>query len=183
MNRQDEDFAIRFLKSHELQPKRYPGKDSKRNQNTPDFRVSDSNGYFFYCELKSVKNDKESDGKLHSTTHNNLTKKIHKAAEQFRSVNSKHLVPNVLVWFSHDCRINDQNLRDLLDGRIKINGKPLKSLHPYRYGRTNQDFKEIDLHIWLYPWGEPVYVFTPCFDFDTTIKLCRIFDIYNVKRL
>jgi len=184
INKEDEERAIRFFESHGLQPKRYPGKDSKRLKKTPDFTVSASNGYFFYCEQKSVLAITGNDGILHSTINNNLTDNIHEAAKQFKEVNSKHLVPNVLVWFSHNCQINDQTLRDLLNGRIEFNGKQLANLLKFRHGRIGHDLEEIDLHIWLYPWGEPIYVFTPYFKVDTltVVKLCRIFDINNVSQ-
>lgn len=184
IHREDEDRACRFFESHSLQPKRYPGKDSKREKKTPDFTVSASNGYFFYCEQKSVLAETGNDGILHSTINNNLTDKIHEAAKKFREVNSKHLVPNVLVWFSYNCQINDQTLRDLLNGRIEITGKQLANLHKFRHGRIRNDLGEIDLHIWLYPWGKPSYIFTIYSQLDTitVTKLCRIFDVKNLTQ-
>jgi len=184
INKEDEYRVFRFFESRGLQPKRYPGKDSRRPEQSPDFTVSDSNEYFFYWEHKSVTAETGNDGILHSRIHNNLTSKIHGAANQFREVNSKHLVPNVLTWFSHNCQINDQTLRDLLNGRIEINGKQLANLHKFRHGRIERDLREIDLHIWLYPWGEPVYVFARYSKLDkiTIVKLCRIFDINNLNQ-
>jgi len=183
INKQDEYRASRFLESHGLKPNRFPGKDSTRSIKTPDFRVSASNGFFFYCEQKSVLSVTGNDGILHSTINNNLTDNIHDAVKQFREVNSKHLVPNVLLWFSHNCQINDQSLLDLLKGQIEINGKHLANLNKYRHGRIKYDLKEIDLHIWLYSWGDPVYVFTPFLQLDSInyVKLRSIFNIDSVN--
>jgi hypothetical protein len=41
-----------------------------------------------------------------------------------------------------------------------LEGKTLADLTKYRK-RIRRDLAHIDLHIWLYPWGEPDYIFTP----------------------
>ncbi|MFA7059895.1 MAG: hypothetical protein WC156_03660 [Pedobacter sp.] len=151
----DERLVEAYLRKCGLEPERFPGEDSTRHQKTPDFKVSSLSGKFFFCEVKSILTKTTERGLLHATVHNSFTKNIANAVEQFDSVNSHRLVPNVLVWVSHNFQINDQNLCELLVGNISIQGRVSVNLKKYRFSkRTSKNLKNIDLHIWLYHDGK-----------------------------
>jgi len=90
-NRDDEDMTERFLMALGLKPERFPGKDSRREGKTPDFKVSAPTGEFFYCEQKNVMTKTGQSGIHHGTKHNSMTENIHNAAKKFRAVNAHRL--------------------------------------------------------------------------------------------
>ncbi len=148
-----------FLLSLGLQVERFSNV-GRHSEKTPDFIVSSPEGLFFYCEVKSLTSEKFNEPLETTTANNRLTSNIHQATKQFKAVNSLHLVPNVLVWKALDPRYNIDKLNDLLKGKMILEGKTLADLTKYRK-RIRKDLTSIDLHIWLYPWGEPDYIFTP----------------------
>jgi hypothetical protein len=148
-----------FLLSRDLQVKRFDNV-GKRGEKTPDFKVTSPEDVFFYCEVKSITSERFNEELKTSTANNRLASNIHQATKQFKAENSLHLVPNVLAWNSLDPRYNISKLHDLLKGEITLEGKTLANLKKYK-NRIHKDLPSIDLHIWLYPWGEPDYIFTP----------------------
>lgn len=150
--------AEAFFQSRGLLVERYV-KGNLGKTRTPDFKVSASNGAFFYCEAKSFPQLSADKGVSPNTLHNSLAGKITKASKQFKAVNPSRLVPNVLAWRATDPRINSQSLEDLLQGYIKISDVVV-DLSKHRFGRVRYHLKDIDLHIWFYPWGEPDFMHT-----------------------
>lgn len=158
----DEKLVANYLRKFGLVPERFPGDDASRHQKTPDFKVSSLTGKIFFCEVKTILTMTTEKGLAHRTVHNGFTKNIADAVEQFNSVNSLRLVPNVLAWVSHNFQINDQNLHELLTGNISIQNKVYVDLKKYRYSkRTSGNLKNIDMHIWLYHDGEGRHIYTP----------------------
>lgn len=154
----DEACAEQFLISRGLVPERFAGKDTRRRTKTPDFKVSATTGEFFYCEQKSVYTETGKGGILHRTICNSLTDNIHQAVSQFRSVNSRRFVPNVLIWISHNVQINERRLVELWEGCIKIGDLKIADLSRFRLERFRREFDDIDLHIWLYSDGVPQFI-------------------------
>jgi hypothetical protein len=155
--------AEKFLLSRGLQVERFDNL-GEHGKKTPDFKVFSPEGLFFYCEVKSV-TSKNFDNVLKTTTSTDrLVSDIGHATKQFRAVNSSHLVPNVLVWKSIDPRYNSIKLYDVLSGKVMLEERTLADLTKLRArNRKNieSELKTIDLHIWLYDWGDPDYIFTP----------------------
>jgi len=133
---------------------------------TPDFKVSGPIGEFFFCEVKSIRPSSPrspSEPLLHNTMFNRLTRVIHKAARQFRAVNSQHLVPNVLVWVSRVLGINERTLIELLQGSMSLDNHVFFDASRQLDGRIKEsgDLNTIDLHIFLQAIDTPAFLFTP----------------------
>lgn len=127
----------------------------KTDHRNPDLTLSTSAGDCLLCEVKSVHLNIVESGLLHSTIFNALTAKIRTAVDQFQSVNSARVVPNVLAWISHRPSVQFSSLVDLSKGYVDVHGFSAADLTKYRFGRVRSAFPEIDLHVWLYPWGNP----------------------------
>ncbi len=151
--------AKEFFQSCELLVESYRGRTLGTTK-TPDFKVSATNGTFFYCEAKSLPELDSNKSIFPNALHNSLADKIIRASKQFKSVNPLHLVPNVLAWRAKDPRINSQSLEDLLKGSIEIGNAVVADLSKQRFGRVRYHLKDIDLHVWFYPHGKPDFIYT-----------------------
>jgi hypothetical protein len=159
-SRSDEIFVETFLRSRGFVPTRLDGsrRDSSRK---PDFHVEVlAEAMYFFCEVKSICIETFPDGLFFQRVNNRLTSDIRNAADQFRSVNPTHAVPNVLFWISHNFQINVHSLVDLLIGGFWIETQLISDFRRYILGRVHPDISEIDLHVWLPNDGTPQYVVT-----------------------
>jgi len=175
ITKKDESLVKAYLMKFGLVTDRFAGNDATRNQKTPDFKVISLTEKFFFCEVKTILTKTTEKGLAHRTIHNSFTKNIADAVDQFDSVNYLRLVPNVLVWISHNFQINDQNLRELLTGEISIENRVYVDLKKYRFSkRTCGNLEKIDLHIWLYHDGIGRHFYTSCSE-EFHITLSNIF--------
>ncbi len=88
---------------------------------TPDFKgTSLPDGFFFFCEVKSLETKIGSNGILHTRVFNIFTATIHDAFGQFQAVNSQHIVPNVIAYVTHNFQIDWKSFEDFLQGYIDI---------------------------------------------------------------
>jgi hypothetical protein len=167
---QYERQAMRFLRFLGLTVERFPGKDSTRNRQTVDFKVSSSSGYFFYCEQKTI-NDPPFSGMYPQKAQDKIKHKLVDAHSQFLSVNPNRLVPNVLLWRSTNPQFDYHHLIDLLNGGNPLTPKVDYSLYQRRARRF---LAIIDAHVWLHSFGPPKVIFTTENSFFKT-RLQRIF--------
>ncbi len=172
--RKDEILAEGFLRSYKLNPMRF--EKTHRQKDTPDFKVSTPSGGLFMCEVKSIDIDAIDKGIRHNTIYNSLTSKLHKAHKQFNSVNSNHFVPNVIVWVSHDLRINWHTFTNLMQGNIQVEGKLIRNLGKFSNGRIKHEKLEIDMHIWLHKNGEAEFLVNPR-NLDFANKMIILFNL------
>jgi hypothetical protein len=120
----DERVTKSFLESYQLVPERFTEQDMlnwggtvEHQVELPDFKVKTPDGGLFYCEVKSLsKAPNEED----FVSFNRLSNNIHKACAQFETVNSRHIVPNVLVWVNHEMRRHPDDLIIVLKGFIDM---------------------------------------------------------------
>lgn len=97
----DENLVSQLLERYNLQVERIPEGGTK----TPDFLVSTSSGFCFYCEVKTIEGKPLSQPFLYKKANDRLKKDLDYASKKFRAVNAARLAPNVLAWVSHDQRI------------------------------------------------------------------------------
>lgn len=139
----------RYLKNKDFQPHRLKANSDSK----PDFEVEYKNGGIFYCEVKSpdLKLDINEKYYRHQTTLSKLYKFLHKAVKQFKKVNLKHIVPNILIWTSSNFQLNWSNFIDAYRGYLSIDNKTI--LRDFRgfgsFKNTKKDWKFVDYHIWL----------------------------------
>jgi hypothetical protein len=157
-NIEDEERVARLLARAGLEPRRYKISQCNPDKKNPDFEVVGHDTYFL-CEVKSICMGIGDGPVLHSTIFNNLTENIHDAIKQFRAANRIHSVPNVLLWISHNFRVNVRTFLDLACGRILVSTEVVADLSKYRYGRMKVEFTDIDLHIWLESDDTPHFIF------------------------
>jgi hypothetical protein len=153
----DEKLAKQFLENYNLKVTLY-SKSSKKSMQTPDFKVEYID-FFFLCEIKSIHTKTTKKGILFSTIYNRIVNKIEKANEQFKSVNSQRLVPNVLILISHNFQINFDTLSNLLKGGVIVDGEELANFIKYRDGKLKNIIWNFDLIIWLDENLKPDYLF------------------------
>jgi hypothetical protein len=149
--RRDEETVAELFRACGLTADRYPASGYSK---TPDFLVSGPRGEAFICEVKSVRStpDKEvSNDSLYGA----ITSDVATARKQFAGVNSAHLVPNVLAWVTHNPRYNITTFKDLVRGKVMIQGRECADLGKQRYGRFARDFAHIDMFLWIHSWGAP----------------------------
>lgn len=168
----EEQEVVEFFEFMKLKVERFPGKDSQRKRRTPDFIVTNENGFLFYCEQKTMEFENLMSGMSPKTAQDKLKNSMQRASGQFESVNPSRLVPNVLCWRSKNPQVNYTHLENLLEAKIDAFGSVvnLESFHR----RARPFFSIIDLHIFMPPWGRPDMIYTPKDDFFLQ-RLTRIF--------
>jgi hypothetical protein len=142
----DETLACNFLVYFGLSPTRYSKKET-RTIKTPDFKVGCLNGFFFYCEQKTIDSPNPETATNQDQHQNKLNSHITKAAEQFNTVNKSRIVPNVLIWISKNPRINSDILKNLVEGKLDLFGNVI-DLSVHR-NRVYSSLAVIDLHIFV----------------------------------
>lgn len=148
----DEDSVAEFLESYKLQVQRLP----ERGTSTPDFVVTSSRGFSFYCEVKGIEGVPLSRPFLYRRANDRLKEDLKRSTAQFRAVNSARLAPNVLTWVSHDQRIvRLDDLVLLLEG-LRITPGMERWAQPGFQRRKLVKYKaEIDLFILIPKRGGP----------------------------
>jgi len=176
----DEKLAQGFFASYKLNAEPYEG-DQLQEHRTPDFKVSCDDGFFFFSEVKSFNTKVGSDGLLHTRVFNVFTTAIHDAYGQFRAVNSQHIVPNVLVFVTHNFQIDWHAFKEFLQGYIAFaDGKD--SVIPLRKvsrGVYKTEVKQIDLFVFL-QGNKPDFFFNRTEQFFKN-RLLRLFRADNAK--
>ncbi|CAH2714781.1 hypothetical protein BACCIP111895_01957 [Neobacillus rhizosphaerae] len=122
-------------------------KIDETDEKTPDFTVNQSDSLLFYCEEKTLELV-EFEGAIPDSTYNAISRKIRESAKQFKSINPKHLYPNVLVI------INMDSMRDIHDLVITVTGKALTDKGKWiqiRHvlERLKVDLETVDMVMWF----------------------------------
>lgn len=167
-----------FLESHELIATKIDSKQSIVEK--PDYGVEGKNGFYFFCEVKSLFSD-SNEKQAHSTYLNKFQRKIIKANEQFETVNKHHFVPNVLCFLSDDFRIDYRALGNYLKGEIDLISE-IVDVQKYRDGNAFSSVRNIDLYVWLYEDLSPHYFFN-LRDERFVYKFQTIFSISNIDEI
>lgn len=170
LSEEDEKHVKSFLESFHLKVNKYDGKKSSLKK--PDFEVEAKDGFYFFCEVKSlfVDNDKEI---LHRTFLNKLERKIIQSYDKFHNVNKTHFVPNVICFLSNDFRLNYCSLLSFLSGEIDLLTSKLDTKY-FRDGKAFHAVRNIDLYIWLSNGNEAQYFYNK-HDERFVSKFLRIF--------
>jgi len=155
MSKKDENEVEEFLKSYNLTPERIKEAKLKEKMESPDFKVTSSQGDLFFCEVKSVLTNIDDSGLSHFKCLSIISEKIHKAVKQFNTVNPKRSYPNVLIWVTHTPHVDWHRFRNILQGGIKIPSSEddklifdFRHLEPFK--RIENELALIDLSIWLF---------------------------------
>lgn len=166
--------------------------ENKRFQSkAPDLRVYKNDSFAFFCEVKSIEQDRWIDillekappGRIvgnmqHDPRYNRISAKIHEAAKQFDSVNPYLDDPNVLAFVNHDTRgCRFQELKNVLTGYfVDDKGNRHFIFGKYSEGRIKAEKYKINLYIWFNESeNEPYYFIIK--ENRHFGKLCNFFDI------
>ncbi|RHX83915.1 hypothetical protein [Leptospira stimsonii] len=180
-----EKYLISFdLEVEKIEENHYP------NQRVPDFRVSSKDGKLFFVEVKSPELllNQESGGYSFRTTENKLFRIVYDSIAQFKTFNSLHMVPNVLIITSSDFQLNFSNFWQSINGSMSVQGEEvynIRSRKDFQVMRNN--LKNIDLIIWHQIGNDSIYE-TVHFVNPTTengrnlLILNQIFNLSNLKK-
>ena len=174
----DEQLVKSFLESFNLKANKFDSKKSLIKK--PDFEVKAKDGFYFFCEVKSLFAD-NSEGILHKTFLNKIERKIIQSNEKFAKVNKTHLVPNVICFLSNDFRLNYRSLLSFLSGEIDLVTDKLDT-KMFRDGKAFQAVRNIDLFIWLSSGNEAQYFFNK-HDKRFVEKFIHIFKIEKTRNI
>ena len=106
------------------------------------------------CEVKSVRSSPNK-AVTNDTLYGAITNDVEVAVKQFAAVDSARLVPNVLVWVTHNPRYNVRTFLDLVRGKVVVQGTSHADLRKLRFGKFDRHFRCIDLFVWIHRWGAP----------------------------
>lgn len=99
----DEIYAKKFFEERDLDVLLFEKKEIRKSKK-PDFKIISKRGYPFYCEIKSIHTVTDPiHGLLFNTIYNGIVSRTGDAFKQFESINAMHLLPNVLLFKSHNC--------------------------------------------------------------------------------
>jgi hypothetical protein len=175
----DEQLVKAFLESFHLRANKFDNKKSLIKK--PDFEVEAKDGFYFFCEVKSLFADNK-EGILHKTFLNKIERKIIQSDDKFEKVNKTHLVPNVICFLSNDFRLNYRSLLSFLSGEIDLVTEKLDT-KMFRDGLAYKAVRNIDLYIWLSSGNEAQYFFNK-HDERFVQKFIHIFKVektHNIK--
>jgi hypothetical protein len=138
-----ESIVKRFLENKGLKV----NKIDEGDEQTPDFEVFKDLQRILFCEEKTLEYD-DFIGAKNDSTYNAISRHLHKAVKQFKSVNPNHEVRNVLAI------VNLDTLKDMHDLFITLTGYALLDNGSYmkirRVGhRTIEDISHVDLILWF----------------------------------
>ncbi|MCY8996779.1 hypothetical protein [Bacillus inaquosorum] len=138
-----ESIIKRFLDNKGLKV----NKIEEGDEQTPDFEVFKDFQRILFCEEKTLEYD-DFVGAKSDSTYNAISRHMHKAVKQFKSVNPNHELPNVLAF------VNLDTLKDMHDLFITLTGYALLDNGSYmkirRVGhRTIEDISHVDLILWF----------------------------------
>jgi len=111
-----------------------------------DFMVYQNETPVFYLEEKTLEID-VFEGFKKDPTYNTISAHVHKAAKQFKSVNSSRVLPNVLVFVNMDISRDYVDLLITLTGNAPTENEKFIKIH--NIGRVAKDLAEIDLYLWF----------------------------------
>lgn len=159
----DEEKVKGYLEKRGFICERF-SKQEMRTGKTTDFRVFLNGEFVFYCEVKSIREDRWLDqlledagpgqlvgGARNDPIFNRLTADIHDAVKQFDAVNPDQKFPNVLALVNHDdmCRFNDALLGILTGNFYANNGTVHPIYRQFSQGRIKGEKRKVHLFIWL----------------------------------
>lgn len=171
----DEKLAKYFLETYELEVSLYT-KEMRKSSRTPDFRVTGKDGFHFLCEVKSIYTETTENGILYSTIYNRIIERMEAAYEQFFAVNSRRMVPNILIFISHNFQIHYRTFEDLFKGGFFIGEEEIANFIKYRDGKFKKILPIIDLIILLDENSKPDYFFLSQ-DKSISERFIRIFNV------
>ncbi len=159
---EDEELVIRMLAAKGLKAVRF-SKTERRQGKTPDFKVFNDEVLVFYCEVKSIEDDRWLEKKLETASpgqlvggdrsdpvFNRLSDDIHTAAAQFSAVNPQVQVPNVLVFVNHDSICDEQDLAGVVTGKfLAEDGSAHRVYEKFSEGRIKDEKFEIGAYVWI----------------------------------
>ena len=159
---QDERRVVELLRNKGLIAKEFSSEE-KITSKTPDFRVFKGNEFVFFCEVKSVAEDKWLKNQVQKAPpgtivgkprndpkFNRVSNKIHEAAAQFNSVNINRDFPNVLAFVNKDHWCKTKYLEWVLTGNFHSdNGNFHHIFKKYSRGRISKEKQLIDEYIWM----------------------------------
>lgn len=169
----DEATIAGILTARGLAPERFPDEEACEGKR-PDFRIHHNGALIFYCEVKSVSEDRWLaehvaaappgtivGGGRPDPIFNRLTDDIHTAVKQFDAVNPDLTEPNVLAFVNHDRLCDLGDLLAILTGDLFAEDG---SRHPiyrrFSHGRVRADVGRIHLFIWIERDGHVHYLFS-----------------------
>ncbi len=158
----DEKLVIKLLAEKGLLAERFPKTEIGQGK-TPDFRVFKDGALRFFCEVKSIDEDKWLDNKLNAVhpsqtvggyrndpVFNRLTDDIHKAAAQFLAVNPNAETPNVMVFVNHDSMCDEQDMIGVLTGQFLADDRSSHRIYSkFSEGRIKNEKYLIHLFCWV----------------------------------
>ena len=159
---QDEKKVQGYLEDYGFVCERF-SKEEMKTEKTPDFKVVKNNEFLFYCEVKSVGEDRWLDNQLDNSPpgtivgglrndpiYNRLTSDIHEAIKQFDNVNGCQEFPNVLAYVNHDELCGFQDLIAIMTGNFYSNdGNSHPIYKKFSDGRIKDEKNRIHLFIWI----------------------------------
>lgn len=138
-----QNIVQKFLESKGLKV----NKIDERDEKTPDFEVFEEEQRIFFCEEKTLDYD-DFEGEKDDSTYNAISRHLHKAVKQFKSVNPNHEIPNVLAIVNRDPLKNVHDLFTVLTGHALLDTGKYMRIHRVGH-RTVEDINEVDLYLWF----------------------------------
>lgn len=189
-----EEEARQFIEGKGLRVERY-SKEEQRKGKTPDFKVFREGEFAFYSEVKEAQKDKWLENQLDDAApgeivgglrpdpvFNRLTAHIHKARQQFESVNPDHGHLNVLIMKNEDEHVGFNDLLAVVTGYFFAeDGSAHKIYSTFSDGRMVSDFEHIDLIIWLDQYKPMRFLFIST-DSSVRKRLGEFFD-YDISNI
>ncbi|WP_145146534.1 hypothetical protein [Paenibacillus xylanexedens] len=146
------------------------------NIKTPDFEALKNDQLVFYCEEKTLDYD-DFEGCKDDSTFNAISRHLHTAVKQFKSINPNHDVPNILAIVNMDTLKGIHDLFTSLTGYALLdNGKYLR-MHKVGH-RTMDDKEHVDLYLWFDRDKFVNLIWRDDLGSETRRKLEEIFDGY-----
>lgn len=141
-------MAADYFRARALRAEKLPEGQRMR----PDFRVESSDGVPFLAEVKELEAGYENTGVEWDTLHRKLETDLRRALKQFRSEDSEHLLPWVLVFVSSGL-VNVNTIEDLVflaSGVMYGDSGEVLDRRPDLPGRRAASlFKQVDAHVLL----------------------------------
>ncbi len=165
MAKSGEKSVKNYLERKGLQVEKIPESDAK----TVDFAVYSEKGLAFYLEEKTLE-PASLEWKKTDPVYNSISRHVHEAVKQFKSVNPGRTVPNVLAVTNLDPGRDVNVLFAALTGQaLTRSGKMIKL---NKFGGDEKDRSLIDLYLWFdggqlagYIWEDNA---EPCYEGELT---------------
>lgn len=169
----NEKLLSEFLEDRQFKCIRFSDDEIGRGP-TPDFRVYKGDEFCFYCEVKSVDEDRWLDKELSCVPpgtiaggarpdpiFNRLVSDIHQAVKQFNAVNFNVKNPNVLAFVNHDSVCGIHDLFGVFTGDfLGEEGAKDPIYKKYSEGRIKYEKLRIHMFLWINAFGGHHFMFT-----------------------